>query len=157
VYPRLEQIATAWYVVILGGGEARLSALIHAFAQSAEHTTQGDPVMASMPLVHDAGGTLPPWRHPVPLSRTPPDPPSNTGPAPPAPVVVVVTVKPPSKPQSIGQLNEFSPRWGMQMPSPQNAQSMGQLNGFSLPVQMPSPHLWQTPQSAWQLPQFSPR
>jgi hypothetical protein len=45
----------------------------------------------------------------------------------------------------------------MQMPSPQNAQSIGQLNGFSVPVQIPSPHFWQTPQSAWQLPQFSPR
>jgi hypothetical protein len=42
------------------------------------------------------------------------------------------------------------------MPSPQYEQSIGQLNGVSLPLQDPSPHFWQMPQSVWQLLQFSP-
>src|SRR5260370_37220098 len=125
---------------MVGGGEAKLSALIHALPQSAEHTTQGDPVMASMPFVHVAGGTLPPSRHPMPLPPTPPNPPSNTGPTPPAPIVV--TGKPAKPPVPKVGLPPNPPK-----PPPSKPQSTWQLNEFSSGAQKPPQHAGQLPQS----------
>jgi hypothetical protein len=104
-YPRLEQMLAAWYVVIDPGGDTAEFEEIQALAQSAEQSTQGEPVSGSKPVRQLFGSVWPFCRHPLPAS-SPPVPPFEKPPAPPVPVTLVeekppepnVVTKAPPKP-----------------------------------------------------------